>query len=179
MNHAADPADRSGRHAVIMALIHAPGRGREGSPEDVLRYFGTTDGPQLGLDLLRDAVHRHDDLDLEMALVVCFTFGLMVEHLDLLVQLASADWHRKHEDVVLALDQFRSPAAVDALYHAAWWIPDYLEWDESRALARNAIHALGKTPGSEAFEALTELTSSGSEIVRETASRVLQRRQNR
>ena len=94
MNHAADPADRSGRHAVIMALIHVPGRGRDGSPEDVLRYFGT-----------------------------------------------------------------------------------YLEWDESRALARKAIHALGKTPGSEASEALTELTSSGSEIVRETASRVLQHRQ--
>ena len=69
------------------------------------------------------------------------------DHLDLLVQLASADWHHKHEDVVSALGQLRSPAAVEALYHAAWWVPDYLDFDESRALAVKAIWALGGTPG--------------------------------
>ena len=34
---------------------------------------------------------------------MCGTFGLTMDHLDLLIQLASADWHHKYEDVVLAL----------------------------------------------------------------------------
>jgi hypothetical protein len=38
------------RH-VISSLVVVPGRGRQGSPEDVLRHFGTTDGCALGLRL--------------------------------------------------------------------------------------------------------------------------------
>jgi hypothetical protein len=166
------PEDRR----VISSLVVVPGRGRQGSPEDVLRHFGTTDGRALGLRLLRDAVDRQDGRDVEMALIVCATFGFTLDHLDLLVQLASADWHQKHEDVVSALGQLRAPAAVDALYHAAWWIPDYLDFDENRALAVKAIRALGGTPGTEAQQALKQLLSAEGEIVREAASAQLLRR---
>jgi hypothetical protein len=166
------PEDR----AVVLSLAAVPGRGRAGSPEAVLRHFGTTDGRVLGLGLLRDAVDRRDGLDVEMALIVCAAFGFTMDHLDLLVQLVSADWHRKHEDVVSALGQLRAPAAVDALYHAAWWVPDYLGYDESRALAIKAIWALGGTPGAAAEQALTQLVSAESEIVREAAQAQLNRR---
>ena len=50
---------------------------------------------------------------------VLATFGITADHLELLVQLASAYWHRRHEDVASALDHLRTPAAVDALYHLA------------------------------------------------------------
>lgn len=56
---------------VISSLVVVPGRGRRGSPEDVLRHFGTTDGRALGIRLLRDAVDHQDGLDVEMALIVC------------------------------------------------------------------------------------------------------------
>lgn len=69
-----------------------------------------------------------------------------------------------------ALGRLRSPAAVDVLYGAARWIPDYLEFDESRALAVKAIWALGSTPGPEAERALKQLLSADNEIVREEAS---------
>jgi len=147
----------------------APGRGRRGSPDEVLRHFGATDGKALGLSLLRDAVDHEDGLDVEMALIVCATFGFTMGHLDLLVRLAWAGWHHKHEDVVAALGQLRAPAAVDALYHAAWWVPDYLDFDESRALAVKAIWALGGTPGDKAEQALAELVGAEDEIVREAA----------
>jgi hypothetical protein len=166
------PEDRR----VIASLVIVPGRSRLGSPEDVLRHFGTTDGRALGLRLLRDAVDRQDSLDVEMALIVCFTFGFTMDHLDLLVQLASADWHRKHEDVVSALGRLRAPTAVDALYHAAWWIPDYLDFDESRVLAVKAIWALGCTPGIEAEEALKRLLIAEDEVVRGRARAQLTRR---
>lgn len=169
------PEDRN----VISSLVVVPGRGRRGSPEDVLRHFGTTDGCALGLRLLRDAVDRQDGLDVEIALIVCATFGFTMDHLDLLVQLASADWHHKHEDVVLALGQLRSPTGVEALYHAAWWVPDYLDFDESRALAIKAIWALGGTPGAEAEQALKRLLSAEGEVVREAARAQLARREER
>lgn len=166
------PDDR----AAVMSLVVVPGRGRQGSPEQVLRHFGATDGKALGLSLLRDAVDREESLDVEMALIVCATFGFTMGHLDLLVRLASAGWHHKHEDVVSALGQLRAPAAVGALYHAAWWVPDYLDFDESRALAVKAIWALGGTPGDEAEQALTELGGAEDEIVRAAARAQLDRR---
>ncbi len=107
---------------------------------------------------------------------MCFTFGITMDHLSLLIQLESADWHRRHEDVVNALAELKSPEAVSALYHAAWWIPDYLGFDDTRALARKAIWALGATPGAEAEQALKRLESVGSEYLREKAQQQLARR---
>jgi HEAT repeat protein len=161
---------------VVLSLVTVPGRGQAGSPEEVLRHFGTADGHQLGLDLLRDAVDRQDGLDVELALIVCATFGFTPDHLDLLLGLASADWHCKHEDVVSALGELRTQAAVDALFQATQWVPEYLDYDDSRALATKAIWALGGTPGPEAQRALERLLGSDSEIVRETAAQQLQRR---
>lgn len=145
MSNPADRADRSERHAVIRSVVIAPGHGQPGQPEEILRYFDTTDGQQLGLNLLRDALRCRDEEDAEMALVVCSTFGITPDHLQPLLELFSADWHKKHEDVVTALLVLHAPAAVPAFVHATRWIPDYLDYDESRALARKAIHALGET----------------------------------
>jgi hypothetical protein len=166
------PQDRR----VVSSLVVVPGQARQGTPQDVLRHFGTTDGRALGLRLLRDAVDRQDELDLATALIVCFTFGFTMDHLDLLVRLASASWHHKHEDVVSALDELRAPAAVGALYHSAWWVPDYLDFDENRALAVKAIWALGRIPGNEAEQALRRLLTAEDEVVRQAAQAQLERR---
>jgi len=160
---------------AIMALVIVPGRDRTGSPERVLQQFGTDDGQALGLNLLRDAAGRRDELDLELALIVCFTFGFTAGHLDLLIQLAGMDWHLKHEDVMAGLGELRSPLAIDALLDATWWVPQYLDFDESRALARKAIWALGAVPGPEARQALAGLLDSDSSIVREEAKAQLAR----
>lgn len=86
------PEDRR----VISSLVFVPGRGRQGSPEAVLRHFGTPDGRAIGLSLLHDAFDRQDGQDVAMALIVCFTFGFTMDHLDLLMQLALAGWHHNH-----------------------------------------------------------------------------------
>jgi hypothetical protein len=180
MEHHADHNERTERDEVIMSLGFVPGRGRKGSPEDVLRYFGVTDGPRLGLDLLRNALQRRDGRDVEMALLVCFTFGFTPDHLQPLLELSFADWHTRHEDVVSALQDLNTPAAVPAFVHATRWIPTYLDWDDNRALAKKAIHALGKAPGLEAEQALMQLiVDYDDEVLRETARRVLKRRQDR
>ena len=160
----------------IMALVIVAGRDPTGSPEEVLQRFGFDDGQALGLELLRDAARRRDQLDLELALIVCSTFGFTIGQLDLLIQSASEDWHFCHENLVEGLGTLRSPQAIDALVHAAWWVPPYLDFDESRALGRKATWALGKIPGSEAEQALTDLLDSDSEIVRQDAKALLARR---
>ena len=59
---------------------------------------------------------------------------------------------------------------------AARWVPEYLDFDEYRTLARNATWALGRIPGPEAEQALTDLLDSDSEIVRQEAKALLARR---
>jgi hypothetical protein len=161
---------------LIMSMVTVPGQACEGSPEDVLRHFGATDGPSLGLNLLRDAISRQDADDLELALIVMVTFGITIDQLDSLVQLSSADWHHSHEEVVTALGQLRTPAAVDALYQATQWVPGYLDFDESRSLARKAIWALGGIPGQQAEKALLRLLHDDDWTIRDEAGVQLGRR---
>jgi len=65
------PEERS----LVAALFILPGRRQSMSKEQFLREFGAADGVTLGLDLLRDPV------DVELALVVCFSFGFTDDHL--------------------------------------------------------------------------------------------------
>jgi HEAT repeat protein len=90
---------------------------------------------------------------------------------------SSANWHHKHEDAASALGKLRTPGAVDALYEMTQWVPEYLDFEESRALATKAIWALAGTPGPEAEQALTRLIGSDDEIVRVGAEAQLKRRE--
>lgn len=160
---------------VILGLMHIPNGPPTSKPEDVLRVFGATDGVTLGLELLAGAVERRDSEEVEYALLVCQTFGFAEGDLPLLLDLASADWHVKHEDVVWYLGGYQSPAVVDALYHATQWVPDYLAFDENRALARKAIWELGKQPGDKARQALKRLAHSKDELLSNEAKQQLER----
>jgi hypothetical protein len=159
-----------------------PLRGPELSKAEFLQRFGADDGKTLGLRLLRDAVARQDDVDLEMALIVCGAFGVMANHelltsiLDVFVNLVAADWHQRHEEVVSTLDRLRSPDAVDALYLATWWVPPYLEWDSDGALAMKAVRALAKIPGDEAGRALEKVLETAGENARGKAREKLEQR---
>lgn len=162
--------------SLVMALVVVPPANQAPlSAGDFLREFGALDGVGLGLDLLRDAMARQDPVDVELALVVCFTFGFREEHLPLLVNLAYVDWHERHEDVATALGEIASPPVVDALVHLATWVPGYLDFDDARALATKAIWALGSIRADAAHEALTVLAESKSSIVAKDAIAQLQR----
>jgi PBS lyase HEAT-like repeat len=150
------PEERS----LVMELVVAPGHHEPLPLSEFLQRFGTNDGEALGLQLLRDAVGRHDPVDVEFALVVCFRFGFTAGHLAPLISLAFADWHKSHEDVASALQLIGSPVSVDALVHLAQWVPDYLDYDDSRALAAKAIWALGAISDPAAREALELLARS-------------------
>ena len=166
------PEDRD----AIFSIVVVPGRGAAGSPEDILRHFGTTDGVELGLRLLSEAIAERSAVDLEAALIVCGTFGAGPRHLPDLVSLLPADWHKQHENIVTMLADLQAPEAVDALHHAAVRGPAYLDWNENRPLAVKAIWALGAIPGAEAERALTGLAGHPEKVIREGAQSQLDRR---
>ncbi|MCX4509219.1 HEAT repeat domain-containing protein [Streptomyces sp. NPDC058423] len=162
---------------LVMGLVLVPGKGRTRTLDEVLAHFGESDGGALALRLLRDAMERRDAGDVEMALIVKAAADASGEEfLEPLIELSRADWHKRHEDVVRMLGKLRSPKTVPALGEATRWVPEYLDWDESRGLAVKAIWALGAIPGAEAREALEGLRDDENEIIRENAVNQLERR---
>jgi hypothetical protein len=147
------------------------------SEAEFLREFPASDGVALGVTLLQDAVARRDPVDVELALIVCSTFGLSADLVPLLVQLAAAEWHERHEDVATALGAVGagSLGTVDALVHLATWVPDYLEFDRARALARKAVRSLGAMRTAAADQALEGLSRGECRTVADAALAQLQR----
>ncbi|MQY25038.1 HEAT repeat domain-containing protein [Nocardia aurantia] len=168
------PEDKS----IILSLPHAPGKSPVGTPGDILRHFECSDGRKLGLTLLHEALENRDADEVELSMIVCSLFGgYDSEHLQVLLQLADADFHQQHESVVRLLGDLRSSAAVDVLERSTQRAPEYLV-DDGAELARKATYALGKIPGPEAEAALTRLSDSDEEVIRRTARKLLARRKN-
>jgi FMN phosphatase YigB (HAD superfamily) len=129
------------------------------------------------LKMLEEAYGHKSEDDVECGLLLAFTFGFSPEFVDALIRLSDADWHHSHEDVVMALDDLRDRRAIDAFYRAALKLHPYLDYDDARALAEKAIWALGNLADPIADEKLRQLARSDHAIVREYATRQLQRRE--
>lgn len=162
---------------VILKLVRSPW---EPVPRitraELLDHFQTRDGKALGLRLLNESVGERYADGVELSFIVAKQFGIDDDYFDQLTKLAYADWHHKHEDIATNLGKLRRPDTVDSLHHLAVWVPDYLDFDESRALARKAVRALQVTPGEEAVETLRELCTSPDTLVAGFAERALHRR---
>lgn len=83
----------------------------------------------------------------------------------ILIRLAEAPWHQRHEDVVFALQGLRSPEAVNALERTAFSKHEYLAYDNSHALARKCTWALADIGTPEAHQALTRIASCSDETI--------------
>lgn len=166
------PAERQ----LVLEMVTVPGQRSTIEPAGLLHRFGVADGQELVRRVLSEAIDRRDPVDVEMGLILADVFGVSSELLPSLLSLVEADWHCTHEDVVTLLGRLREPAAVEALVRATQWVPAYLDFDESRALATKAVHALGVIPGERAEEALVELGESDIASVRTVALAQLERR---
>ena len=168
---------------TVFKLVNLPGQ--DNSPEAIVRRKeefvrefrpSVDDRRKLSQELLEEAYAERDPIDVECALTVGFSFGLSAACLDVLMQLADADWHHSHEDVVSALDELQDKKAVDVLYRVALKRHEYLAFDKARALAVKAIWALGKISDASADEKLRLLAQSNEEIVKHGAIKQLERR---
>lgn len=161
---------------LIDTLVRTPTRAPI-APDEFLRRFPAEDGQELARRLALSA--RTED-DLQAALTVAHTFeAIDATWTPILAGLIRADFHTEHEYLTDLLAELRDPRAVDALAHAATWVPDYLDWDDNRNLASKAIWGLRKNPSPDAVPALITLTGSDDPVVAEAArDRLLDRLQD-
>jgi hypothetical protein len=123
---------------------------------------------------LRMAFEKQDASGVEYALLLGFFFKLFnKDYTDLLNNLIQEDWHFKHEDIASVLQQIKSPSSIEALYNSALKRLEYLDYDDSYALARKCIHALGEIHTEYSKEKLQLLAESDIPIIKEKAEKQL------
>jgi hypothetical protein len=113
--------------------------------------------------ILSSEVSAQNAEGVEAALILSFRFGLTPSHSDALIQLVTATWHTRHEDVALALEQIRHPDSVDVLYEAAsktYRTVPTLQHDDGHAFARKCVWALARIGTQEARAKLELLSQS-------------------
>jgi hypothetical protein len=115
--------------------------------------------------LLEDATHLGDADSVECALIIARGRTGDIDLVPTLVALLQAPWHRGHEDLARWLQDLRDPRAVDALYEAALTKHEYLEYDDSHALARKCAWALADIGSAEAQRKLRLLAGAADREV--------------
>jgi len=149
-------------------------RDRMISKGEFLRQFprGTSNG-NLTRSILEEAIYAKNAEDLNCAMIIGFHFDFDRSYAQLLCDLIETDWHYSHEDLVSAIEKLQITTCISALYHATQWVPEYLEYDDSRALAVKAIWALWKLRTEESMRMLENISLSKDRIVRDTAIMLL------
>lgn len=127
--------------------------------------------------LLASAYNEKNPDDVEYALMIAYKFNLITErYVDILCNLLESDWHYKHEDIARTLQELKSPKSIESLYRTALTKFDYLEYDNSYALARKCTWALGDINTNEAKKKLELLAESDDEEISNYAIKQLNRK---
>ncbi|MEZ6038528.1 MAG: hypothetical protein R3F29_13690 [Planctomycetota bacterium] len=88
------------------------------------------------------AMQAQDAGAFEDSLIPVFQQSRLDEIADLLVEALPMTWHYRHEDLAHSLQQLKYVPAIDALAEAALTKHEYLDYDNSYALARKCTWAL-------------------------------------
>lgn len=128
-----------------------------------------------GQVMLARALKERDAAGAEFGLYLGARFGITDEYLDVLLELATAPWHERHEDIVDALAILKSPKSVDTLVRAATTSYPYRDYDQFNSLGVKCVYALAKIGTPEAVAGLRKLKNSGDPNVAREAGRHLRR----
>ena len=169
---------RDQEHLLVEAAMGSD-RDRLAVREKLLASLGLSAGAPAQVfarEYIERAVESRNADDFEWGLTLAFHFGFAPELKPLLREQIDQTWHKRHEDLVQALDwEFQDPENAPAFYRATQFVPDYLEFDETRALAVKAIWGLGNIGGEEATAMLQQLAASDIEPIRDNARKQLKR----
>jgi len=132
--------------------------------------------PRYICGLLETTLVEQEANDVEYLLTAIFHFKLFIEdYVDILCKLADETWHFQHENIASIFQKIKSPKTVECLYKTTLTQFDYLEFDDSFALAVKCIWALGDINTVESRKKLELLTQSGNEIISKNAIYQLKR----
>lgn len=119
------------------------------------------------LNKLKTAYENRDAEAVEVALYE--EIPHIEETVSVLAALLDSDWHHKHEDIVRELQSLKNPTSIDVLRKTAERKFEYLEYDNSEALARKCTWALADIGTARAKAALEELSLSFDKTVADCA----------
>ncbi len=133
--------------------------------------------PSCVFELLERAYNEENADDIEQLIGIAGRFNLFTEsNAELLCNLLEARWHYRHEDIARALQSIKSPNSIECLYKTALTKFEYLEHDNSYALARKCMWALGDINTDESKKKIELLAESEDEELREYAFEQLNRK---
>jgi hypothetical protein len=148
------------------------------SKEDFLSKFtvDVTINPNYVLELLEVAFKEKNAYDIEYAMLIAFTFNLFTkDFVNILCRLLEEKWHFQHEDITRILQSLKAPEAIEYLYRTALSKFEYLDHNDSSALAVKCIWALGDINTTDSRKKLELLAQVKNEIIRSNAIEQLNR----
>lgn len=152
---------------------------KELTKEDFLQYFNIKHAQQLYLELLKEALVEQDDEKVNAGLTVAFEFTLEKSDYEVVKNIFFQDWHDAHESIIFDMSKIKDCNLIDFFYKAIFFIPEYLELDENRALARKAFFALGNNiQCPKAFQYLQDFLNSTDPLLRSFAEEQMERLNN-
>lgn len=99
----------------------------------------------------------------------CFVKNLNEDIVSLLCNILMEKCHFQHEDIVFLLEIIKSPTSIEYLYKTALTKFDYLDYDDSYALAVKCIWALGEINTIESKKMLEKLKESDNDVIKKEA----------
>jgi hypothetical protein len=124
---------------------------------------------------LLTAIQAEDADAFELAVRSAFASGLPRDLADLFTEALLMPWHTRHEDLVSALQQMKSPTSTEALFAAATTRHAYLEYDEFFGLARKCTWALADIGTPLARLKLEQLATNSNPMIAAYARKRLDR----
>jgi hypothetical protein len=160
-------------------ILHSEGKL---SDRKLLLQFSCTkkDLPQKIVGFFNKAIQEKNAADIEAYIYIVAVFDLYCQELtDIFIRLILEEWHERHEDIASILQEAKSARSVEALFKATNLKLDYLDYDDSHALAVKCIWALGEIGNDEAKEKLQVLSKSNNEIISDNAKQQINRIEKR
>ena len=134
------------------------------------------ENPNYFRQLLKEAYDEKNSYDVDYLIYIGFTFNLFTEeYVEILCKLIEASWHEQHENIATLFQFLKSTKSIESLYKTAITHFEYLDYDDSYALAVKCIWALGDINTIEARKKLELLSESDNEIIRNNALKQLKR----
>lgn len=115
---------------------------------------------------------------IETLFLIAFSEDMFLENEDfqkILCKISKDKNHYQHENIALLLEYLHSPKLIDCAYDLAIAEFEYMEFDEFFNIARKCSYALGYTNTPKAKEKLELLAKNKNELIREYATKQLNR----
>jgi hypothetical protein len=125
------------------------------------------------INLLEVAYQRKIVSNVELLIIAASADGVSSKYSGILCKLLKEDWHEKHEDIVMLLEDIKDPNTIDCIisviYHKMPW-----DSDSYSSLGLKCIWALGAIGNKKAIEHLQELAKSDVGYIKDNALKQLQ-----